>query len=316
MSLIARATFVDLHLGDTFCEVKGLDGAISPRVPAPESWKDEIQNLREQCKACAEQHGAEFSIALEDTLLRVTKIIDINFEDVFFIRKSSADIRNIEDLVFPDYVLSTWRQSDLRGLVLIAGEMTNGKTSTAAGFVVDRLLHFGGLCIAIEDPPETKLNGIHGDGRCVQVHASRRSGGYAEHLYHAMRTGADLIFIGEIRDQATACDAINASINGHLILATVHAGNVAQAAERLITYATQGGMENAADVLATGLSMVLWQSLNRSHKGERSITRMSVQPLVLTGDGGLGIKEKIRQGKTQQILQDATLQQNSATWTQ
>jgi hypothetical protein len=43
---------------------------------------------------------------------------------------------------------------------------------------------------------------------------------------------------------------------------------------------------------------------------------MSAQPLVLTGPEGLGIKEKIRQGKTQQILQDATLQQNSATWSQ
>ncbi|MNJ42018.1 Twitching mobility protein [compost metagenome] len=192
--------------------------------------------------------------------------------------------------------------------------MANGKTSTAAGFVVDRLMHFGGLCIAIEDPPETKLNGVHGEGRCVQVHASRRTGGYADHLYHGMRTGADLIFIGEIRDRATACDAITASINGHLILATIHAGNVAQAAERLITLAT-GGMENAADVLATGLSMIIWQSLNRSHQGERVITRMTVQPLVLTGDDGLGIKEKIRQGKTQQILQDAALQQNSATWT-
>lgn len=315
MSQIAHATFVDLHIGDTFCEVKGLDGASSPRVPAPEEWKEEIQVLREQCKACAEQHGAEFSVALDDMLLRVTKVIDINFQDVFFVRKSSAQIRNIEDLVFPEYVINTWRQPNLRGLVLIAGEMANGKTSTAAGFVVDRLMNFGGLCIAIEDPPETKLNGEHGPGRCVQVHASRRTGGYAEHLYHAMRTGADLIFIGEIRDQATACEALTASINGHLILATIHAGNVAQAAERIITFAS-GGMENAADVLATGLSMVLWQSLNRMHQGEKVITRMSAQPLVLTGPEGLGIKEKIRQGKTQQILQDATLQQNSATWSQ
>nr|WP_256354538.1 ATPase, T2SS/T4P/T4SS family [Pseudomonas reactans] len=248
-------------------------------------------------------------------LLRVTKVIDINSQDVFFVRKSSAEIRKIEDLVFPEYVINAWRQPNLRGLVLIAGEMANGKTSTAAGLAVDRMMHHGGLCMAIEDPPETKLNGEHGPGRCVQVHASRRTGGYAEHLYHAMRTGADLIFIGEIRDQATACEALTASINGHLILATIHAGNVAQAAERLITLAT-GGMENAADVLATGLSMVIWQSLNRMHQGERVITRMTVQPLVLTGSDGLGIKEKIRQGKTPQILHDATRQQNSATWSQ
>ncbi|MEB0222041.1 ATPase, T2SS/T4P/T4SS family [Pseudomonas sp. AB12(2023)] len=314
MSLIAGANFVDLFIGEKFCDVKGLDGAKTPRVPAPLEWETEISELRARCKTRAEQHGEpEFSITLGDLVLRITKMTDLNLEDIFFVRRSSANIRKVDDLGLPSSVLKTWRQSELRGLVLIAGEMANGKTSTAAGFVVDRLENHGGLCIAIEDPPETNLSGEHGLGRCVQVQASRRSGGYAEHLYHAMRTGADLIFIGEIRDQATACEALNASINGHLILATIHGGDPAMAVERIITLAS-GGIENAAEVLATGLSMVIWQSLNRTHMGDRVITRMTCQPLILTGPDGRGIKEKIRQGKPQQILQDVIQQQNTATW--
>lgn len=312
MSLIARATFADLHIGDTFCEVKGLDGAHASRVPAPVDWLEEIDELRKLCKEGAQAHGPEFSIPRGETLLRVTKVVDIKQEDVFFIRKSEARIRDIDDLSLADYVVDTWRNPKLRGLVLIAGEMGNGKTSTAASFIVDRLTD-GGLCIAIEDPPEANLNGVHGQGRCVQVHASRKTGGYPEHIYHSMRTGADLIFIGEIRDQDTAFEAINASINGHLILATIHAGNCAQAVERIITYAS-GKMENAADVLATGLSMIVWQSLNRTHQGGRVITRMVFQPLVLTREDGLGIKEKIRQGKVQQIMQDVARQQSSDVW--
>ncbi|OWJ89364.1 twitching motility protein PilT [Pseudomonas sp. A46] len=314
VSLIAQANFVDLFLGETFCDVKGLHGAATPRVPAPAQWEDEVAELRQRCRTTYAQHGEpEFSVTLEDVMLRVTKVTDVNLQDVFFVRRSSAQIRKLDDLGFPDHVLNAWRSQELRGLVLVAGEMANGKTSTAAGMVVDRMQRHGGLTIAIEDPPETKLSGEHGPGRVVQIQASKKTGGYAEHLYHAMRTGADLIFLGEIRDQATACEALTASINGHLILATLHAGNVAQALDRIVTLAG-AGFENANEVLATGLGMVIWQSLHRDHRADKVFTRMTVQPLVLNGSDAPGIREKIRQGKTQNVMQDVLLQMNSAQW--
>ena len=51
MSLIAQANFVDLFLGETFCDVKGLHGAATPRVPAPPEWLSEVDALRERCRA-------------------------------------------------------------------------------------------------------------------------------------------------------------------------------------------------------------------------------------------------------------------------
>src|SRR5690606_1382470 len=120
----------------------------------PSTWEAEISEIRKRCKATLEENGdPEFSISYEGVLFRVTQLPGIE-GDVFFLRRSYAEIRKPEKLGIPGLVLDAWRDRDLRGLVLICGEMKNGKTSSAAGLVVDRLNQFGGLCVAIEDPPE------------------------------------------------------------------------------------------------------------------------------------------------------------------
>jgi Tfp pilus assembly pilus retraction ATPase PilT len=314
VSLIGQANFVDLYLGETFCDVRGLHGASSPRVPAPADWQVELDQLRDRCKATFIQlDEPEFSVNLGGQLLRITKMTDVNNQDVYFVRRSGAEIRKFDSLGFPDYVVNAWRSPTLRGLVLVVGEMGNGKTSTAAGMIVDRMEQHGGLTIAIEDPPETSISGEHGQGRVVQIPASRKTGGYAEHLYHAMRTGADLIFLGEIRDQSTACEALSASLNGHLILGTLHAGNVPQALDRIVSLAGSK-FENAHEVLSAGLGMVICQSLKREHRAEKMVTRMTAQSLVLDGKDASGIREKIRQGNTRNVMQDISQQMNSALW--
>ncbi|WP_164703902.1 ATPase, T2SS/T4P/T4SS family, partial [Pseudomonas viridiflava] len=91
--------------------------------------------------------------------------------------------------------------------------------------------------LAAEDPAETDLNGRHGSGRWIQMQVSRRNGGYEEALMRGLRSGADMMFIGEIRDTPTAVEAVRAAINGLFIVTTVHAGTVPQAIERVITLA-------------------------------------------------------------------------------
>src|SRR3546814_18377080 len=107
---------------------------------------------------------------------------------------------------------------DLKGLVLIAGETGADKTSTAAALMYSRLIKHGGIAVAIEDPPEINMHGQHGHGWCEQVPASRFTGGYREHLIGSLRDNPDMILLGEIRDEATANEVVNASINGHFIL--------------------------------------------------------------------------------------------------
>src|SRR5260364_215261 len=74
----------------------------------------------------------------------------------------------------------------------------------------------------------------------------------------AFGRGPDLI--GEIRDEDTAFQALQASINGHLIIATIHAGDIVQAIERMQTFCN-GRASNTNDILADGLTIVIWQTL-------------------------------------------------------
>lgn len=316
---INQISFVDLYLGDDFVDITGLAGA-AERVPAPAALADDIKFLRDACrKQFMTLREEEFSLNIEGTIFRVTQYQDVTGKDIFTLRRSAASIRPMSGLGFGTPVLQLLMAKDLRGLVLVAGEMASGKTSTAATVMVERLKAHGGIGMAIEDPPETALNGVHGIGRCIQVPVSRRRGGYKEMLTRAMRSGARNILVGEIRDDDTAIEALRASINGHLILSTIHAGSISQAIERLQTFCL-GKASNTNSILAEGLSMVVWQSLETvpappaSPNGPpRVFSRLKAEFLVVRDQNG--VKAKIREGKIDSLHQDVKEQATKLAWT-
>eukprot|EP01132_Coremiostelium_polycephalum_P021479 gene21479-25506_t len=216
-------------------------------------------------------------------ILRVTHLLDLNAKPVFILSKSSVQIRPLDMLGLPDYLQDELMSETVRGLIFICGEMDSGKTSSAASLVKARLETWGGICVAVEDPPEPYLNGQHGKGRCIQVPVSRRMGGYEEALILALRTRADLLFVGEIRDSATAAQVIQASINGHLIICTGHAGLVA----------------------------VVHQALSSGSEGTR---RLTLQSLLFTGSDSASIREKVHAGKITLLEQDIAHQSSRSLW--
>jgi twitching motility protein PilT len=310
---ISQIEFVDLYIGETYCDIKGFPGAAATRVPAPVELEDQIDALRRQCREHFADNGEpEFSLIVDDVVFRVTEMNDVTGGEVYVLRRSGAHIRQLATLGLAPHVMKAVLDQDAKGLILIAGEMGAGKTSTAASIVVQRLVLHGGIAIAVEDPPETKLNGLHGNGRCIQVQASRRSGGYQEHMVRAMRSGADMILIGEIRDEDTAYQALKASINGHTIVSTIHAGDIPQAIERLQTLCSER-TANAYNILAEGLTVVIWQALEKFQRGSGTASRLVVKALVL-GNDAQGIRSKIRKGQIAQIKQDIEDQSQQAAW--
>jgi len=310
MSLITQANFVDLFLGPDFSDVKGLDSSGSRRESAPAAWGTELQALREQCQAKSIEFGdPEFSLVQDGIVLRVTQIKDAFSEDVFIIRKSNAQIRPFHMLGFPESLATAMLNDQVRGLVIFCGEMGTGKTSSAASLIAARLQACGGTALAIEDPAETNLNGLHGEGRCIQMQVSRRTGGYEEALLRALRTGADMILIGEIRDIPTAVQAVRAAINGVFVATTFHAGNPTQALERVLALASNE-IKNAREILAQGLVAVVAQTLET--RNDRRI--LKVRSLVVTGEDGPSIREKIRAGQIAQLDQDIDNQLKRDLW--
>lgn len=315
---INEVSFVDLYLGDGFSDITGLNGA-GHRMPAPASLAGDCEFLRKECKRICDAEGeAEFSLLVGDTIFRGTALEDVANKDIFILRRSAASIRDVNAIGFSPMVVNELLRKDLKGLILFAGEMGAGKTSTMASVLDARLEKHGGIAIAIEDPPETNLNGLHGEGRCIQVRASRKNGGYKEQMRRAMRSGADTILVGEIRDNEPAMEAVKGSINGHLLMATIHAGNTVEAIERLQTFCNGAGATNTNEILADGLAMVIWQTLERinipdspRHAG-RFAARVRSEFLIVRDQ--MGIKTKIRKGLLDQLVHDVSEQSTKMAW--
>lgn len=310
MSVISEAEFVDLYLGDGFADAKGLPGQ-ARRVEAPTEWRADLERLRLQCeeKKAATQ-DPEFALIEDGVVLRVTQLLDLNGKSVFVLSKSPVQIRPLDMLGLPDYLQDTLMSDTVRGLIFICGEMGAGKTSSAASLVKARLETWGGICLAVEDPPEPFLHGRYGEGRCIQVPVSRRMGGYEEALILALRTRADFIFVGEVRDGPTAAQVIQASINGHLIICTGHAGSVTDGIERLSAMA-QPTLKNSRELLSKGLVSVVHQSLSKETEGVR---RLTLQSLLFTGKDGPSIREKVHAGKINLLDQDIANQSSRSLW--
>ena len=114
------------------------------------------------------------------------------------------------------------------GIVLVTGPTGSGKTTTLYAALA-KLDASSTNIMTVEDPIEYELGGI---GQ-TQVNA-KIDLTFAKALRAILRQDPDVIMIGEIRDIETAQIAIQASLTGHLVLATLHTNDAASAVTRLI----------------------------------------------------------------------------------
>jgi general secretion pathway protein E len=114
------------------------------------------------------------------------------------------------------------------GIVLVTGPTGSGKTTTLYA-ALSRLNSTSTNILTVEDPIEYELNGI---GQ-TQVNP-RIDMTFAKALRAILRQDPDIIMIGEIRDLETAQIAVQASLTGHLVLATLHTNDSAAAVTRLL----------------------------------------------------------------------------------
>jgi general secretion pathway protein E len=137
------------------------------------------------------------------------------------------------------------------GIILVTGPTGSGKTTTLYA-ALSELDASRGNIMTVEDPIEYELPGI---GQ-TQVNA-KIDLTFAKALRAILRQDPDVIMIGEIRDFETAQIAIQASLTGHLVLATLHTNDAASAVTRL----TDMGVEPF--LLSSSLLGVLAQRLVR-----------------------------------------------------
>jgi general secretion pathway protein E len=114
------------------------------------------------------------------------------------------------------------------GIVLVTGPTGSGKTTTLYASL-GRVDTATTNVLTVEDPVEYELPGIGQTQVNPKIDLT-----FAKALRAILRQDPDVIMIGEIRDYETASIAIQASLTGHLVLATVHTNDAPSSVTRLI----------------------------------------------------------------------------------
>ena len=165
-------------------------------------------------------------------------------------RKAQTEVPTIQTLglapVFKDVA------KEKTGLVLVTGATGSGKTTTLAA-VLDEINRNSAVhIVTLEDPVEALVSGVS------QSHVTADGPlNYANGLRSLMRQDPEVILVGEVRDPATAVTVFQASLTGHLVLSTLHAGSAARGVARLVDM----GIEPY--LVRSGLRAILSQRLVR-----------------------------------------------------
>jgi len=229
--------------------------------PVPEEFLPSIEQFSTAIKA-EMQERTTATIQHENLRCRLSKQIMADGSEWVCAKRISEKLPKLQELGFANHIFNHLHSlGEREGLIMISGSASHGKTTTAAGLLVDYMTSFGGLAITIEEPVEFLLKGRHGDhGQCFQIEANNDEE-WEEALQRSLSWGPRYIFVGEIKTPKTAELLLNAATTGHTVITTFHGGTPEEALTGLLFLAEQAMGDGAADILAGCLTALMHQTL-------------------------------------------------------
>ncbi len=114
------------------------------------------------------------------------------------------------------------------GIILVTGPTGSGKTTTLYS-ALSTINTGTETILTLEDPVEYDIPGI------TQIQINEEAGiTFAVGLRSILRLDPNIIMVGEIRDLDTARTAVQASLTGHLVFASIHTNDAASTPIRLL----------------------------------------------------------------------------------
>jgi general secretion pathway protein E len=174
-----------------------------------------------------------FSLVIKDKSFdfRVSTMPTIDSESIVLRILDNKNInKNLRTLGLSTNLLEILNESLklTQGLILISGPTGSGKTTTLYSMLKE-LDSEEKKIITVEDPIEYKIDSI------CQVAINNKIGlSFELVLKNILRQDPDVIFIGEIRDKFSLDIALQASLTGHLVIASIHANNAVETISRLV----------------------------------------------------------------------------------
>jgi type II secretory ATPase GspE/PulE/Tfp pilus assembly ATPase PilB-like protein len=176
-------------------------------------------------------HDGSLTYDLDDSSIsiRISIMPTIHGEKAVLRLHGIRDLLKLESLGLDTKTYEFLEQSieKMQGIILCTGSTGSGKSTTLYA-ILERISHLNKSIITVEDPVEIKLPFASQTSINPKKHI-----GYPEALKAALRQDPDCIMIGELRDIASTKIAFEAALTGHLVITSLHAGNVTEAVQRL-----------------------------------------------------------------------------------
>ncbi len=172
--------------------------------------------------------------AASDCEMRVSTFPTLHGERaVVRIFAAERQFLHLDDLTLPAEIHQSLAGllDETSGAVIITGPAGSGKTTTAYACLrhIARQSEGRRSIVSLEDPVEMALDGVS------QSQVNPAAGfNLPTGLRSLMRQDPEVILVGEIRDAETAATVFQASLTGHLVVTTFHAGSAASGVARLI----------------------------------------------------------------------------------
>jgi twitching motility protein PilT len=284
----------DLHLAAGLAPRMRVHGELRP----VEGWPvlDDAALRKLLREIAADRHWAQYEESSDSDFAYGLAGV-ARFRANYFVQENGAAavFRIIPEKIVPleDLRLSTAIEAlaDLEhGLVLVTGPTGSGKSTTLAA-ILDRMNRsYAKHVVTIEDPVEF----VHENKECIFSHreVGQHTGGFGPALRAAIRQDADVVLVGEMRDQETIALALTAAEMGMLVFGTLHTNNAAKTIDRIIDVFPADERSQVRISLSESLAAVVSQLLIPTADGKG---RVAVNEILLRTQG---LPNVIREGNT------------------
>lgn len=175
------------------------------------------------------------------------------------------------------------------GIVVVTGASGSGKTTTLAACVEEINRREKRRIITVEEPVEY----LYQNKNCMieQREVGVDVAGFAEAVQSALREDAEVLLVGELREQETAAAALHAAETGHLVFAGFGIPGAAEAVEAMAELFPPQRQQQVREQLARHLKAVVSQKLVTDEDGS---SRRAEAEVLLMDEAAA---EKLRAGR-------------------
>ncbi len=237
-------------------------------VLAPERIKEMAWQIMDDEQKASFQKHPEVNLALSESgvgRFRVNIYKQRN-QIAMVVRNIQVDVPSLDQLQLPEIFKQLIMEP--RGLFLVAGGSSSGRTTTLAALIDHRNSHGNGHIITLEDPIEF----LHKHKNCLvsQREIGVDTASLSDALENSLRQAPDVIMISDIRDGHTLERALALAENGNLVIASIIANNTVHTLERMLGFFSQAEQDSRLMALAVNLKAVAVQRLVPTVDGKRA----------------------------------------------